>query len=339
MRSIRMWLLLGCAAAYPLAPSPLPRCMQPVCTSTAPVQEEELLLSKDGLQAFVTAELRSFVLASMVAEDDADRSLFKRKPWLKGRAADEWRRSGVETVDGIPDEEYSAKAVETICETAEAALLQACDCGVLARPKCQFQILGVPKGSAEHELRAAYKGLALELHPDRFIGAPEHEAAKAEARFKEAGEAMQKLTHPRERMKCLQEESREAMAAAAVPFLQRFFEGNGELLRTPLERTGLSSDDVATHLSDMYHHRIFAGDDKVITRQPSGTGEAMARAAVGLPPLVVDEAEGEKDTDVEECEVWGPNNVCLQTKAEAAAWRKRRFEKVQIEGTRGLGHR
>ena len=121
-----------------------------------------------------------------------------------------------------------------------------------------------------------------------------------------------------------------------MPYLKRFF--GGEALKLPLERAGLSDEAVATHIAHMYHHRVFR-DTKQRTAEPSGTGENAARAAVGLPPLVREEAAVAETVSDEECEVWGPNGICLQTKAEAEAWRKRRFEKVQIEGTRGLGHR
>ena len=87
----------------------------------------------------------------------------------------------------------------------------------------------------------------------------------------------------------------------------------------------------------MYHCWAFE-DSAMQTLEPSGSGKVAARAAVGLPPLETPQsADGEAGP--EECEVWGPNGVCMQTKKEAEEWRKRRFEKVQIEGTRGLGHR
>ena len=107
-------------------------------------------------------------------------------------------------------------------------------------------------------------------------------------------------------------------------------------MKAPLERCGLSDEEVAHHISDMWHSRVYAG--QVETLPPSGTGENAARAAVGLPVLEV-QAEVKEAIDPEDCLIWGPNGICLQTKKEAEMARKIRFEKVQIEGTRGLGHR
>ena len=89
----------------------------------------------------------------------------------------------------------------------------------------------------------------------------------------------------------------------------------------------------------MYHHRVFRDTQPGRTLMPSGKGEIAARAAVGLPALEVEEAGGDKKVPAEECAVWGPNGICLQTVKEAEEAKKRRFEKIQIEGTRGLGHR
>ena len=60
--------------------------------------------------------------------------------------------------------------------------------------------------------------------------------------------------------------------------------------------------------------------------------EVAAREAVGLPPA----AAAEEDDD--DCIVWTPDGItpreCLQRRSDADAWRQRRFERVQMEGTR-----
>ena len=99
------------------------------------------------------------------------------------------------------------------------------------------------------------------------------------------------------------------------------------------ERVGLSDYTVAHHITDMYHHRVFRGT-YTKTLAPSGTGEVAARAAVGLPPIETDHAAAGEAEAADECLIWAPSGACLQTVAEEAAWRKRRFEKVQMEGTR-----
>ena len=125
---------------------------------------------------------------------------------------------------------------------------------------------------------------------------------------------------------------------SAISFFRTEF--SIEKLAAPIERVHLDAYRVAHHVTDMYHHRVFRGT-YTKTLQPSGAGEIAARAAVGLPELVV-EAESSGDTEMEEgddddeCVLWSPSGSgeCIHWKSEEEAWRKRRFEKVQMEGTR-----
>ena len=100
-------------------------------------------------------------------------------------------------------------------------------------------------------------------------------------------------------------------------------------LEGPLARARLSPYQLAHHITDMYHHRCFRGAPTK-TLAATGAGEIAARVAVGLPPA----AEAEED----DCIVWTPDGItpreCLQRRSDADAWRQRRFERVQMEGTR-----
>ncbi len=60
--------------------------------------------------------------------------------------------------------------------------------------KDYYKILGVAKGATEKEIKAAYRKLARKHHPDMNQGNP-----KAEARFKEIGEAYEVLSDPEKR--------------------------------------------------------------------------------------------------------------------------------------------
>jgi len=120
---------------------------------------------------------------------------------------------------------------------------------------------------------------------------------------------------------------------SAISFFRDEFDGDA--LAKPLARVGLSPYQAAHHISDMYHHRAFRGT-YTKTLQPSGSGEVAARAAVGLPAL--DDSAGDEDdewVEVDECLVWSPTGKgCIHWASEMADGRQRRFEKVQMEGTR-----
>ena len=115
--------------------------------------------------------------------------------------------------------------------------------------------------------------------------------------------------------------------STGLAFLRPRFEGAD--LEGPLQRARLSPYQLAHHITDMYHHRCFRGAPTK-TLAATGAGEVAAREAVGLPPP----AEAEED----DCIVWTPDGItpreCLQRRSDADAWRQRRFERVQMEGTR-----
>ena len=117
------------------------------------------------------------------------------------------------------------------------------------------------------------------------------------------------------------------------------------------ERIGLSDYAVAHHITDMYHHRSFRGT-YTKTLPASGKGEIAARIAVGLDqedkklqykkatnnmtPFHANATSDLQDEEEDECLVWSPTNpdVCIHWKSDDEKWRKTRFERIQMEGTK-----
>ena len=103
-----------------------------------------------------------------------------------------------------------------------------------------------------------------------------------------------------------------------------------------LAALGLSDNQAAHHITDMYHHRTFRGA-YTKTLAASGQGEITSRVAVGLGGTSGGEDEKNKAVEEEdECLCWSPTTpgVCLNWKSEDEAWRKQRFERIQMEGTK-----
>ena len=63
-----------------------------------------------------------------------------------------------------------------------------------SKRKDYYKILGIEKDAGEHEIKRAYRKLAIILHPDKNPGDDE-----AEHKFKELGEAYETLSDPQKR--------------------------------------------------------------------------------------------------------------------------------------------
>src|SRR5258705_5186989 len=61
-------------------------------------------------------------------------------------------------------------------------------------PRDYYEVLGVPKGANDDDIKKAYRKIAFEHHPDRNPGSKE-----SETRFKEATEAYEVLREPDQR--------------------------------------------------------------------------------------------------------------------------------------------
>ena len=71
-------------------------------------------------------------------------------------------------------------------------------------------------------------------------------------------------------------------------------------------------------------------------RGGASTAEARGEAAASGEGKAAEEGEAAAEEEVDECLFWSPtgSGACLQWASEEEAWRKRRFERVQMEGTR-----
>jgi DnaJ family protein C protein 7 len=70
-----------------------------------------------------------------------------------------------------------------------------------AKRKDYYKILQVTQSSTEHEIKKAYKKLALKYHPDRHANKTEDEQKEAEAMFKDLGEAYAILSDPQKKQR------------------------------------------------------------------------------------------------------------------------------------------
>jgi hypothetical protein len=133
---------------------------------------------------------------------------------------------------------------------------------------------------------------------------------------------------------------------SAIIYFRNFYRSPS--LIAACERVGLSDYDVAHHITDMYHHRTFRGA-YTKTLQPSGKGEIAARIAIGeederertCGSVSSNIQEGVAATEIDphegdECLIWSPTTpgLCLHWKSDNEAWRKTRFERIQMEGTK-----
>jgi len=64
----------------------------------------------------------------------------------------------------------------------------------MADKRCYYEVLGVSRSASDGEISEAYRKLALQYHPDRNPGDED-----AVARFKEAAEAFEVLSHSQKR--------------------------------------------------------------------------------------------------------------------------------------------
>lgn len=62
-----------------------------------------------------------------------------------------------------------------------------------------YRIMGLGPNASQHEIKAAYRRLARQHHPDSFAGASDAEAAAATERFQLIAEAYRLLSHERAR--------------------------------------------------------------------------------------------------------------------------------------------
>lgn len=138
---------------------------------------------------------------------------------------------------------------------------------------------------------------------------------------------------------------------SAILFFRNYY--RTPTLLAACERVGLSDYQVAHHITDMYHHRTFRGA-YTKTLAASGKGEIASRIAVGLDAIPtkktkqksknrkgeeeseLEESELEDEEEDDECICWSPTTpgLCLKWKSEDEAWRKTRFERIQMEGTK-----
>lgn len=171
--------------------------------------------------------------------------------------------------------------------------------------KNYYDILGVPKGSSEKEIRSAYRRLARKFHPDVNPG-----DGKAESKFKEVNEAYQVLSDDQSRKKYDRfgdnwrraEQFEHAGNASASPFgwfnrARRTRSRGG--MSDPFahifsrEHTGVSFEDLIGEPTGPKRVEVpvsitleeaFSGTDRVVqTQADRSTGRPGKRLEVSIP--------------------------------------------------------
>lgn len=71
----------------------------------------------------------------------------------------------------------------------------------MAAKRDYYEVLGLSKGASIDEIKAAYRKLALQWHPDKWVNGTDAEKKTAEEKFKEASEAYSVLSDPDKKAK------------------------------------------------------------------------------------------------------------------------------------------
>lgn len=66
----------------------------------------------------------------------------------------------------------------------------------MAAKRDYYEVLGLAKGASADEIKSAYRKLALQWHPDKWVNGTDAEKKTAEEKFKEASEAYSVLSDP-----------------------------------------------------------------------------------------------------------------------------------------------
>lgn len=71
----------------------------------------------------------------------------------------------------------------------------------MAAKRDYYEVLGLSKGASVDEIKSAYRKLALQWHPDKWVNGTDAEKKTAEEKFKEASEAYSVLSDPDKKAK------------------------------------------------------------------------------------------------------------------------------------------
>jgi molecular chaperone DnaJ len=71
----------------------------------------------------------------------------------------------------------------------------------MADKRDYYEVLGVGKNASTDDIKMAYRKLAMQWHPDRWVNGSDAEKKTAEEKFKEASEAYSVLSDPDKKAK------------------------------------------------------------------------------------------------------------------------------------------
>jgi DnaJ family protein C protein 7 len=133
------------------------------------------------------------------AIDDCNQALDAQPRHMKALLRRAACKLELEDYKGAIDDYETAQSYEPDDQSIRQSLRNAKIEYKKSQRKDLYKVLGVTKRATDHEIKKAYKKMAMQCHPDRLASASEEEKVAAAEKFKEVGEAFEVLSDPQKK--------------------------------------------------------------------------------------------------------------------------------------------